>query len=96
MKKQKVSRVETPFDPSVFETKGALPSLEIANQAIQELTGQVKQTGRPIKNSAIGRVKFTTAIRSDVVKWLKIRAVEQGVSPADVLEEALLAFMGNQ
>jgi hypothetical protein len=96
MKKQKVSRVEPSFDPSVFETKGELPSIEFANQAVQELTLTPKQIGRPIKSNAIGRVKFTTAIRADVVKWVKMQAVERSLSPADVLEEALLAFMESQ
>ena len=52
-----------------------------------------KGYGRPVKEKAIGRVKFTTALRQDIVKWLKHYAIEADETPADVLENALLFYM---
>ena len=50
------------------------------------------RTGRPIKENAIGRVKFTTALRPDVVKWLKTYAIANDQTAADILETALVKF----
>lgn len=51
-----------------------------------------KTYGRPLKESAIGRVKFTTALQLSLVKWLKIQAANTGVSVADVAELAIAAY----
>lgn len=48
--------------------------------------------GRPPKEAAIGRVKFTTAVQPSLVKWLKIQAANTGVSVADVVEQAFAAY----
>ncbi|MBL7816004.1 MAG: hypothetical protein JNL70_13390 [Saprospiraceae bacterium] len=45
-----------------------------------------KTIGRPIKENSIGRAKFTTALRPDVVKWLKKTAIDQNITTADLLE----------
>ena len=45
--------------------------------------------GRPIKESAIGREKFTTML---LPKWkveLKVEAVRKGITTADLMEEIL-------
>jgi hypothetical protein len=94
---------------AAFQPLGELPSTETANDLVLQITGQQVTTeiaklkmaeftepkgyGRPIKEKAIGRVKFTTAIRKDVVKWVKHYAVEADETPADVLENALLFYM---
>lgn len=51
-----------------------------------------KTYGRPLKEAAIGRVKFTTAVQPSLVKWLKIQAANTGVSVADVVENALNTY----
>ena len=51
-----------------------------------------KTYGRPLKEAAIGRVKFTTALQPSLVKWLKIQAANTGVSVADVAELAIAAY----
>lgn len=105
--KKKISKIDTPtplVDKTAFKTGGDLPTLETANDLILQITqtteklqmvefAEPKSYGRPIKEKAIGRVKFTTAIRKDVVKWVKHYAVEADETPADVLENALLFYM---
>ena len=98
----------TPLDKTAFQNKGELPNTLQANNLVSQITGRIeteikklemvefaepKNYGRPIKEKAIGRVKFTTAIRKDVVKWVKHYAVEADETPADVLENALLFYM---
>lgn len=51
-----------------------------------------KTYGRPPKEAAIGRVKFTTAVQPSLVRWLKIQAANTGVSVADVVERAFAAY----
>lgn len=55
-----------------------------------------KGYGRPVKEKAIGRVKFTTALRQDVVKWLKHYAIEANETAADILENALLFYKNHK
>lgn len=55
-------------------------------------TDMPKTYGRPPKEAAIGRVKFTTAVQPLYVTWLKIQAAEMGVSVADVVEKAFAAY----
>ena len=87
MKKPKVSRLEQPFDNTAFNTQGNLPTMEAANKNVEQLTAQIS-----VKEAPIGRVKLTTAMLPDVLKWVKIYAAETGVSPADVLEAAVLDY----
>ena len=55
-------------------------------------TGEPKSYGRPPKENAIGRVKFTTAVQPSIVTWLKIYAANSDVTVADVVELALAAY----
>ena len=57
---------------------------------------EAKGYGRPVKEKAIGRVKFTTALRQDVVKWLKHYAIEADETAADILENALLFYKNHK
>lgn len=52
----------------------------------------MKTYGRPLKEAAIGRVKFTTALQDDLVTWLKVYAANTKVSVADVVEKAVTAY----
>ena len=87
MKKPKISRLEQPFDNTAFNTQGNLPTAEVANKNVEQLTAQTS-----VKEAATGRVKLTTAMLPDVVKWVKVYAAETGVSPADILEAAVLDY----
>jgi hypothetical protein len=87
MKKPKISRLEPSFDMTAFDKQGNLPTAEAANKNVEQLTVQT-----PIKEAAIGRVKLTTAMLPNVVRWVKVYAAETGVSPADVLEAAVLDY----
>lgn len=92
-----------------FATSSELPTAEQANKTVEVLTGQIeiemqklkiatknpepKTYGRPIKEAAKDRVKFTTSLRNDLVKWLKIEAAQSGRTAADVLEIAVLDYV---
>lgn len=103
--KKKILRAETPqIKASAFNSVDALPSTETANDLVSQITqmkaqlekaenNEPKGNGRPIKEKAIGRVKFTTSLRDDVIKWLKHYAIDTGETPADVLENAVLFYM---
>jgi hypothetical protein len=92
MKKQNISRLDlaqTPnVDHSAFESKSDLPTAEMANKQVEQLTGQLQ----PSKEVAIGRVKLTTAMLPSVVTWFKVYAAQKGVTLADVLEAAALDY----
>ncbi|MFM2267111.1 MAG: hypothetical protein RL757_552 [Bacteroidota bacterium] len=50
------------------------------------------QYGRPLKEIAIGREKFTTMLQPDLVKSLKRQAIDEGITVADLLENILSEF----
>ena len=50
------------------------------------------QYGRPKKESAEGRVKYSTVLQPHLIKFLKMYAAETEQSPADVLEVAVSAL----
>ena len=103
MKKQKVSKLDSvqneiaKIKMEMNETD-ELPSIEAVNASVQQLTGQqasptaAAQSGRPLKEAAIGRVKLTTMMQKSLVKWLKTYAVEKEMTTADVLETAVNLF----
>ena len=45
-----------------------------------------RQIGRPKKEIADGRIKYNTMIKPEWIRKLRIRAAEQDISPADLLE----------
>lgn len=47
------------------------------------------KTGRKRKEASADRVKYTTAINDSLLKWVKHYAIENGVTSADVIENAL-------
>ena len=62
-------------------------------KTIVEITGEKPtKTGRPQKETAVGRIKYTTSLRGEVVKWLKTKAVQMDLTPADLLEAALFDY----
>lgn len=89
MKKSKVSRLEEEqsFNTTQFNKQGDLITAEAVNKNVKQLSMKT-----PTKEVAPSRVKLTTAMLPDVLKWVKVYAVETGVSPADVLEAAVLDY----
>ena len=51
-----------------------------------------RSVGRPIKQNSIGRVKFTTALDSNALNWVKHYAVDTNQSTADVINTAVLIY----
>jgi dTDP-4-dehydrorhamnose reductase len=51
------------------------------------------QYGRPIKNKAIGRVKFTTVLNKELRNELKHIATDKEISLADLLEEIVREYL---
>jgi hypothetical protein len=48
-----------------------------------------KQIGRPRKEIADGRIKYNTMLQPTWIRKLRIRAAEQDITPADLLERIL-------
>jgi hypothetical protein len=83
-------------------TSSSLPNPETVNQTIAEVTGKpipqvivpqvpvvvapVKQTGRPKKAIAQGRNKYNTMLKPEHIRRLRVRAAENDMTPADLLE----------
>jgi hypothetical protein len=100
MKKQ-ISRVSTtPITVNDFQPTGNLPTAESVENFAASLTSkqppikQVKEAefktyGRPVKEKAVGREAFTTAIHTDFIMMLKTRALKRGCTVADLLDTVL-------
>ncbi len=52
----------------------------------QQPVAPPRQIGRPKKEIADGRIKYNTMIKPEWIRKLRIRAAEQDISPADLLE----------
>ncbi len=57
--------------------------------SFQNMPQPPKQIGRPKKEIADGRIKYNTMIKPEWIRKLRIRAAEQDISPADLLERIL-------
>jgi hypothetical protein len=49
--------------------------------------------GRPPKERAVGRVKFTTMLKPEIVRNTKKYAIDTGITVADLLENLLSGFL---
>ncbi|NJN33869.1 MAG: hypothetical protein HC817_06095 [Saprospiraceae bacterium] len=65
--------------------------LKINEVKVEEIKMQIKY-GRPQKEIAAGRTKFTTMLQPDLVKQLKRTAIDSGVTVADLLENVLSGY----
>ena len=52
----------------------------------------IRKQGRPIKESAAGRVVLSTLVQPYLKRWLKEYANKHDCSAADVLENAIVAY----
>jgi hypothetical protein len=62
------------------------PSSRDYTPQYQQPVAPPKQIGRPKKEIADGRIKYNTMIKPEWIRKLRIRAAEQDISPADLLE----------
>ena len=93
-KKERVSPTAL-TTPSVnldsFKTAAELPTKETVKDFVSEITGK-NPVGRPKKEAAIGRVKFTTSLPPYLLKWFKKYAIDNDQTAADVVEMAMFMF----
>jgi hypothetical protein len=69
------------------------PPLFTPVQLVQELVAQPKNLGgRPIKQSSVGRLKYTTVLSKDLIRFLRVEAAQRDMTPADLLEIVLTAY----
>lgn len=78
------------------EPKTVKPTPPKAKQeVIAEIKMQLKY-GRPQKEIAAGRTKFTTMLQPEMVKQLKRQAIDQGITVADLLETLLVDYFSKK
>lgn len=78
--------VSTPKNDEMEENKNTQKS---ENQIV--ITETFKG-GRPMKENAVGRVKFTTMLQPDLIKQLKRVAIDENVSVADLIELSIKKY----
>jgi predicted HicB family RNase H-like nuclease len=88
-KKTKVNRVSNILNKDAENSteKTEVDYTSIIEDYKDSMSG--KSMGRPKKEKSKGRVKLTTQINGELIKRAKIKAIELGISLADMLEEAL-------
>lgn len=69
------------YPPSVFAPSFAPTFVPQVEQMPQKNLG-----GRPVKESSIGRIKYTTALSKDMIRFLRVEAAQRDMTPADLLE----------
>jgi hypothetical protein len=95
MKKQHLSKIEAvEFDQSKFNTEGALPSITSINSAVAELTPQTKKNplNKAKKETVKGTQVISYMVRKDLLKKIKILAVNEEVSMSEVINRAVEKF----
>ena len=91
---------------------GGLPTAETVESAVSALTEkkspETKKTtektvvkpsrkaGRPLKMNAAGRSVYNTMVQKSLIKDIKRIAVEEEVTVADLIEEALQMFVDSR
>jgi hypothetical protein len=84
-----------PTPESVDNFAASLTSKEPLTERIKtetlklEMAAGFKTYGRPVKEKAVGREAFTTAIHTDFIMMLKSRALKRGCTVADLLDTVL-------
>jgi hypothetical protein len=77
--------------PLPYPTVSVTPS--VINQVIAPLqkTAVLMETvkkvgGRPIKETSVGRTKYTTSLTKEAIRFLRVEAAMRDISPADFLD----------
>jgi hypothetical protein len=64
--------------------------LNLAVAEIQHVDTSIRANVKTVK-----RVKFTTALDSEVIEKLKIRAIQEKTQPNEIIEKLLKAFLND-
>jgi hypothetical protein len=75
-----------PSYPSVSTVMSAVEQPSVANNVVKRVGG------RPIKETSIGRVKYTTSLTKDSIRFLRIESAMRDISPADLLDLIITEF----
>lgn len=87
-------KADTP--PSVVSPKtNKMENNNISITEKQTTTNETFKGGRPLKEGATGRLKFTTMLHADLIKELKRTAIDENMSVADLLEIAIKKYLNN-
>lgn len=92
MKKQHISKVESmDFDPSKFNTEGALLTTESVNTIVTELTPKTKkiELNKAKKETVKGTQVVSYMIRKDLLKKIKMQALNEEVSMSEIINRAV-------
>jgi hypothetical protein len=75
------------YPPSIFAPTFAPQVEQTPQKNLEKNLG-----GRPVKESSIGRIKYTTALSKDMIRFLRVEAAQRDMTPADLLEIILGAY----
>ena len=92
MTKQRKPSIPPTFNPSAFEQPTPEPlAADAVNQFVAQITDQPikRESGRPFKAESAGRVKYSTAIKKEILRNLKQEALDREMTVADLLEKIL-------
>jgi hypothetical protein len=81
------------------EKKQEPKAVKTPPKAKQEVIAEIKMQlkyGRPQKEIAAGRTKFTTMLQPEMVKQLKRKAIDEGITVADLLETLLVDYFSKK
>lgn len=77
--------------------KSNLPDPDDVDKSLHKVTpGAKTKYGRPPKKASIGRKKFTTYVKEDLIKKLKQKALDNDITAADLLEKILSEYLGRK
>jgi hypothetical protein len=83
-------KIEIPNDMTHKLAGTPTPSVSTVMRAVEQpiVATQVlkKVGGRPIKEASIGRVKYTTSLTKDSIRFLRVESAMRDISPADLLD----------
>jgi hemerythrin len=66
--------------------------MDIQTEISKVKTELAPKVGRPKKETAEGRAKYSTVLQPYLIRWLKTHAAETDQTPADVLEMAVVSM----
>jgi hypothetical protein len=70
----------------VYPAPSPVVTTPVIPQVVQQRTVVLKTFGRPPKPEAVGRDKFTTRLKTELVVELKTRAAKRKITVADLVE----------
>jgi hypothetical protein len=78
--------------PALSSYPSAPTVINVVEQPSVITTVVKKVGGRPIKATSIGRVKYTTSLTKDSIRFLRVESAMRDMSPADLLDLILTEF----